>query len=112
MLTLPYYLHCALTALAAVVVTGLLTAPGMLLAPVAEAVRGWYWQRFNADPDHCAWLKPMGLCPTCATGQWVFLAYLCHYGGAAYSFPEHVYFVALGLLFSLLFQWTINRLKS
>ena len=112
MLTLAYYLHCLLTVAAAVCFSGLLMQDGMILSPLARAIRAWYWGRFNADPDQSMTLKPLLFCPTCVSGQWAFWAYLCHYHGPAYYWYEHVYFVALALLFSLLLQWTLRRLYS
>lgn len=104
MLTWPFYLHCLLSVAVAVVLSGLLTQQGMLLAPVAAWVRAWYWRRYDADPDQAAVLKPLGLCPTCFAGQVALWAYVVHYHGPAYHWYEHAYFVALALLFALILQ--------
>ena len=118
MLTTTYYLHCLLTVAAAVCFADLLVHDGMLLAPAQRWLRAWYARRYTnevlgqyGELDTRMWWKPFWGCARCVAGQWAFWAYLCHYHGAAYSFPEHIYFISLALVFSLLLQWLIRRLS-
>lgn len=126
MLTLAFYLHCFLSVCAAVCFADLLIQPGMLLAPVQAWLRDRYRFLANAyvepyepggyepakELDDRIWWKPLWGCPTCVAAWWALIAYLYHYHGAAYCWYEHIYFVALGLLFSLLIQWIIRKLQS
>ena len=139
MLTPAFYLHCLLTVCAAVCFADLLVQDGMLLAPVQAWLREWHKRQYmvrwlvggtdehgpvryadntehfyydlKRDLDSQFWWKPLWGCPTCVAGWWAFTAYVVHYHGAAYCWYEHAYFVALGLLFSLLIQWIIRRLQ-
>lgn len=66
----------------------------------------------GSELDSQFWWKPLWGCPTCVAGWWALIAYAVHYHGPAYRLDEHIYFVALGLLLSLLIQWIIRRLHS